>query len=134
MEIPVLPVNSVARDGVVFAFRFDDFQRLNNRCSAVTAIKGTRVHRHRNNLAFFDFDNFLLLKIDHRHQVFDRVRPIVTIANVEITHDFQQSLVLLQPVFPIEISHGQRGSHHLARIVYAVFFQRLSIFFAAINN
>ena len=122
VEIPVLPVDHIAGNGVVFALWLNDIQRFNLWRNAVATIIGAGRHRHRDRRPLFDFDDLLLLKVDHRDQVFNRVRPVVTVANVKIADHFQQPRVLLEAIFAVEVADGQRGGNHLARVIDAVFF------------
>ncbi|MNS78488.1 hypothetical protein D3C72_1121050 [compost metagenome] len=131
VKVPVLPVDHIARNGVVLALWLDNLQRFFDGGDTITAIIRTRIHWHRHHRTFFNFEDFFLLEIDHRHQVFNRVRPVVTVAGVEIADHFQQALFLFQTVFPVKIADGQRGTDHFLRVVHAVFFQRLRIFRAA---
>ena len=125
MEIPVLPVHHIPGDGVVLAFRLDDLQGFLHRFYAVAAIIGTRGHGNRNNGAFFNLLDLFLLKIDNRDQVFNRVRPVVAVAHVQIAHHLQQAIFLLQAVFTVEIADGQRRGNHFFRVGDAVFFKHL---------
>ena len=106
MEIPVLPVDHIAGNGVVFALWLNDIQRFNLWRNAVATIIGAGRHRHRDRRPLFDFDDLLLLKVDHRYQVFNRVRPVVTVANVKIADHFQQPRVLLEAIFAVEVADG----------------------------
>ncbi|MNO78383.1 hypothetical protein D3C76_695190 [compost metagenome] len=128
MEVPVLPVNAVAGDGVVLAFGFDDFQRLDRHALAPAAVVGRGFHRHRDQRFVFDLDELFLLQIDNRHQALDRVRPIVAVVDIEVADDLQQALVLGQPVLAVEITDGQRRRHDLLYIVDAALGQGLGVF------
>ena len=134
VEIPVTPVDHVAGDGVVFTFRFNDIQRFHRRGDAVTAIVGARGHRYRDHRAFFQLHDFFLFQVDNRDQVFNRMRPVVAIAHVQITDDFQQTRILFQAVFAVKIAHGERGGDHFFRVVDTAFFQRFSVFGAGVND
>ena len=134
MKIPVPPVNGIAGDRVVFAFRFGYLQRFHRRGVAVATIIRTWLHRYRDHRAFFDFDDFLRFKVDHRHQVFNRVRPVVAVAGIQITDDFQQTRILLQAIFAIKVADGERGGDHLTGIGNTVLFQHLSELAAGIDN
>lgn len=122
MEIPVLPVNGIAGNGVVFAFRFSNIQRFHRRGVAVATIIRTGLHWDRDHRTFFDFDDFLRFKVDHRHQVFNRVRPVVAVAGIQITDHLQQTRILLQAIFAIKKANGERGGDHFAGSVIPCFF------------
>ena len=134
MEIPVTPVDHIAGDGVVFALWLNDLQRFHRWRNAVAAVIGAGRHRHRDRRPLFDFDDLLLLEVDHRHQVFNRVRPVVPVANVKIAHYFEQPRVLLEAIFTVEVADGQRGGNHLARVVDAVFFQHFGKLAAGVDD
>ena len=134
MKIPVLPVNGIAGNGVVFAFRFSNIQRFHRRGVAVATIIRTGLHWDRDHRTFFDFDDFLRFKVDHRHQVFNRVRPVVAVAGIQITDHLQQTRILLQAIFAIKKANGERGGDHFARIGNTVLFQHLSEFAAGIDD
>ncbi len=123
MKIPVLPVHHIPGNGVVLAFRLDNLQRFFHRFNAVTAIIRTRGERHRHDRAFLNLLDFLLLKIHHRNQVFDRVRPVVTVTHVEIADHFQQAVFLFQPILAVKKADGKRGGDHFLRIGNAALFQ-----------
>ena len=134
VEIPVLPVNGIPGNGVVFALWFHNIQRFHRRGVAVAAIIRTGFHRNRDHRAFLNFDNFLRFKVDHRHQVFNRVRPVVAVAGIEITDHLQQTRILLQAIFAIKIANGERGGDHFAWIGNTVLFQHLSEFAAGVDD
>ncbi len=134
MEIPVLPVHHVTGDGVVLAFWLDNFQRFFRCLYAVAAIIRARGHGNRHNGTFFNLLDLLLLKVDHSHQVLNRVRPVVAVADIQIAHHLQQAIFLLQAVFTVEIADGQRRGNHFFRVVDAVFFQHLGKLCALVDN
>ncbi len=131
MEVPVLPVDHIAGDGVVLALRLRNIQWLMGDRFAVAAIIRTRLHRHRNDRTFFDFDDLLLDQVNHRHQVFNRVRPVVTVPGIQIAHHFQQAIFLFQAIFAVKVADRQRGGHHFAWVIDTAFFQRVGILLAA---
>ena len=134
MEIPVLPVNAVAGDGVVLALGLDDLQRLDRRTLAPAPVIRRRLHRHRDKRFVFDLDEFLLLQIDNRHQAFDRMRPIVAVIGIEVADDLQQALVLGQAVLAVEVADGQRCGHDLFNIVDAALGQGLCVLRAGLDG
>ncbi|MCY1413787.1 hypothetical protein D9M71_292240 [compost metagenome] len=134
VEVPVLPVNAVAADGVVLALGLDDFQRLDCDTLASAPVIRRRFHRHRNERVVFDLDQLLLFQVDNRHQAFNRVRPVVAVTGVEVADDFQQALVLRQAVLAVEETDSQRRGHNLFHIVDAALGQGLGVFRAGFHS
>ena len=131
MQVPVLPVDAVAGDRVVLALGFDDLQWLDGRRLTPSPVVRRRLHWHRHYHAIFDLDHALGFQVDHGHQVFDRMSPVVTIADIQIADHLKQTLVLNKAVFAIKVAHCERRSDDLLDVFDATFGQRLSIFSAA---
>ena len=134
VKFPIAPFHLAAIDAVVFAFRLRNHQRFYLHPFAIGTIIRSRRHRHRYHTLVFDFNHFFGIQIHHRYQVFNRMRPVIAIANVQIRHHFQHAQIVFQIVFIAKIAHGQRRGHHFFDIVNTAFFQGCGVFWAGFNR